>query len=230
MTDSSFDRITRLLAGSRSRRQMLAALGALAAARLRPAHAASQIEIPACGEAGAVCTPIAGCCSGLVCATSTLNPAYGVCVTGEGDMLPVTNDLVVPGSEGITEELAGQASEAAADATEGESLLAAQEAEIQSRRTARNTRQVHAAQPVQSNRDDQQSRKTTNRTTPGQRPEPPEPKAKARGELRPGRRTGRRSCVCTTATRPRSCSHAWKSLTDPGVFQDLSATILAKGT
>jgi hypothetical protein len=164
MTDSSFDRVTRLLAGSRSRRQTLAALGALAAARLQVARAVTQVEIAACGEAGAVCTPIAGCCSGLVCATSTLNPAYGVCVTGEGDMLPVTNDLVVPGSEGITEELAGQASEAAAATTEGESLLAAQEAEIQSRRTARNTRQSTRRTQLQSNRNTQQSRKATNRT------------------------------------------------------------------
>jgi hypothetical protein len=163
MTDSSFDRFTRLLAGPRSRRQTLAALGALAAARLQPAFAATQIEIPACGAAGAVCTPIAGCCSGLVCATSTVNPAYGVCVTGEGDMLPVTDDLVVPGSEGITEELAGQASEAAADASSAESILAAQEAEIQSRRTARDTRQAAQRTRLQSNRTTQQSRKTANR-------------------------------------------------------------------
>lgn len=166
MTDSPFDRFTRLLAGSRSRRQALAVLGALAAARLQPAHAA-QLELAACGEAGAVCTPLLGCCSGLVCATSTVNPSYGVCITGEGEMLPVTDGLVVPGSEGITEELAGQSSDAAADASSAESILAAQEAEIQSRRTARRTargtRQAAQQTQLRSNRTAQQTRKAANR-------------------------------------------------------------------
>jgi hypothetical protein len=120
MTDHPFDRIARTLSSAASRRQALAALGALALARAHPASAASQIEISACGEAGAVCTPLKGCCSGLVCATSAINPAYGVCVSGEGELLPVSDDLVVPGAEGIEAALAQQVSEAAvgtADAT-----------------------------------------------------------------------------------------------------------------
>jgi hypothetical protein len=66
MTDHPIDRLARILAGSRSRRQALAALGALAAARLQPTDVAAQIEIAACGESGAVCTQLKGCCSGLV--------------------------------------------------------------------------------------------------------------------------------------------------------------------
>src|SRR5215212_4497567 len=122
MTDSPFNRVTRLFAESRSRRQTLAALGALAAVRLHPVHA-TQIEVGACGESGAVCTELKGCCSGLVCATSTINPTYGVCVTGEGDMLPVSDDLVVPGSAGIEDELAQQVSDAAAGANNTRSSL-----------------------------------------------------------------------------------------------------------
>jgi hypothetical protein len=118
MTDHPFDRIARTLSSAASRRQALAALGALALARAHPASAASQIEISACGEAGAVCTPLKGCCSGLVCATSAINPAYGVCVTGEGELLPVSDDLVVPGAEGIEAALAQQVSAAATGTTD----------------------------------------------------------------------------------------------------------------
>jgi hypothetical protein len=118
MTDHPLDRIVRALSSVGSRRQALAALGALALARAHPASAASQIEISACGEAGAVCTPLKGCCSGLVCATSAINPAYGVCVSGEGELLPVSDDLVVPGAEGIEAALAQQVSAAATGTTD----------------------------------------------------------------------------------------------------------------
>src|SRR3954470_21173161 len=120
MPDSTGDRLARLLSGSPSRRQALAALAALAATRLRPARAA-EIATAACGASGAVCTALKGCCSGLVCATSTINPTYGVCVSGEGDLLPVSNDLIVPGSAGITDELAQEVSDAAADSTRARS-------------------------------------------------------------------------------------------------------------
>ena len=33
--------------------------------------------------AGAVCTHRKGCCEGLVCATSHINPNYQVCIPGE---------------------------------------------------------------------------------------------------------------------------------------------------
>jgi hypothetical protein len=166
MTDFPFDRFTRLLAESGSRRQALAALGALAAARLQPARAA-QIEVAACGAAGAVCTALKGCCTGLMCATSTMNPTYGVCVTGEGDMLPVTDGVIVPGSEGITEELAAQASEATANASEAESLLADQDAEIQSRQDARDARASTRQTRLQTHRSAVRSRKAAHRTNSG---------------------------------------------------------------
>jgi hypothetical protein len=231
MTDSSFDRITRLLAGSRSRRQALVALGALAAARLHPTHAATQIEIAACGEAGAVCTPIAGCCSGLVCATSTLNPAYGVCVTGEGDMLPVTDALVVPGSAGITEELAGQASEAAAAATEGEAILAAQEAEIQSRQTARNTRQATQRTRLHSNRSTQQSRKALNRTDRRTRKDLNRLNRVPQLELELSANAGEPEVVIVrNLGRASVVLSSIESLEQAGLFEDLSGTVAAGDT
>ena len=165
MHEHQFDRVARLLSSAGSRRQALAALGALALARAHPASAASQIETAACGEAGAVCTQIKGCCSGLVCATSYANPAYGVCVTGEGDMLPVSDDIVVPGSEGVEDELAQEVTDAAAAATEAESALAAQDAAIQSRKDARDTRESTRRTRLQTNRNTQQTRKATNRST-----------------------------------------------------------------
>src|SRR5215218_9642249 len=160
MTDHHFDRLARLLSSAGSRRQTLAALAALALTRPASASAASQIETAACGEAGAVCTQIKGCCSGLVCATSYTNPAYGVCVTGEGDMLAVSDDIVVPGAEGIEDELALEVTDASTSATDAESALAAQVTDAQSRKDARRTR-------VQSHRTSVRSRKATHRLNSG---------------------------------------------------------------
>ena len=97
MTDHPFDRLARRLSGITSRRQVLAALGALAAARLQPTQAA-QLAVTTCGVEGAVCTHLKGCCEGLVCTTSHINPSYGVCIAGEGEHLAVTTQLVVPSS------------------------------------------------------------------------------------------------------------------------------------
>jgi len=165
MTDQQFDRLARVLSGSRSRRQALAVLGALAAARVRSTHAASQIEIAACGESGAVCTLIKGCCTGLVCATSMINPAFGVCVAGEGGMLPVSDGIVVPTGDGITEELAQEVSAAAAGSTEAASALTTKDTEIQARKDARQLRESNRRTRVRANKTEQQNRKATHRTT-----------------------------------------------------------------
>ena len=165
MNDHQFDRISRLLSSPGSRRQALAAFGALALARAVPASAATQIETAACGEAGAVCTQLIGCCSGLVCATSYTNPAYGVCVTGEGDMLAVSDDIVVPGAEGVEAELAQLVTGAAGSGTGAESILAAQEAEIQSRKDAKRSRNATQQSERRSTTTTQQTRRATNHST-----------------------------------------------------------------
>jgi hypothetical protein len=145
MTDHHLDRIARLLSRAGSRRQALAALGALVAGRVHAGEAASQLEAPACGAEGAVCTHLVGCCAGLVCATSLINTNYGVCIPGDGGHLAVTDQLVVPESEGVTTELAAELTEAEAAAADGAELVAAaqaaQDARRADQRTGKDTRQ-----------------------------------------------------------------------------------------
>jgi hypothetical protein len=106
MSDHHFARLARFLSATTSRRQALAALGALAAVRRQPTRAATPLEVATCGAAGAVCTHLKSCCEGLVCATSHINANYGVCIPGEGEHLAVTTQLVVPASAGVVEQLA----------------------------------------------------------------------------------------------------------------------------
>ena len=63
MTDSSFDRVTRLLAGSRSRRQVLAAL--VLSVFGRSLATDSVVAGPGCKDVGKRCTSRADCCSGI---------------------------------------------------------------------------------------------------------------------------------------------------------------------
>jgi hypothetical protein len=132
MTDRPFDCLARFLSGTTSRCQTLAALGALAAARRQSTQAATQLDVAICGAAGAVCTPLKGCCAGLVCATSHINPNYGVCIPGEGEHLAVTTRLVVPASAGVVEQLAALA------LTEEDGVAAAEV--LEARQTAKDTR------------------------------------------------------------------------------------------
>src|SRR5215216_2956618 len=171
MTDHPFDRLARLLSESRSRRQALAALGALVAARLHPAQAASQLEGAGCGVAGAVCTMIKGCCDGLVCATSTINPNYGVCISGEGEQVAVTSQLVVPESDGVLAQLAAELAEAEADGAEGAQVIEARQSAQDTRRSKHRTRKDSKRSKKRSRRDTHQANKhgettdTTDATT-----------------------------------------------------------------
>ena len=171
MNDQQFDRLARVFSRVLSRRGVLVGVGGVLVARSGVTKAASQIETAACGEAGAVCTELKGCCSGLVCATSYTNPAYGVCVTGEGDMLPVSDDIVVPGAEGIEGELAQEVTSAASGTTATGTGLAATDAEIEARKAAQDTRQSsqrsrHATQQSRrrANHGDTHEKKLANQT------------------------------------------------------------------
>src|SRR5215212_4328319 len=237
MTDEQFDRLTRVLSGSRSRRQALATLGALAAARLHATHAA-QIQIAACGEAGAVCIPIKGCCEGLVCATSTINPAYGVCVTGEGGMLPVSDSLVVPTGTGIQEELAQEVSAAAADATAAQSAVSTEatdhQAQIDARRAKKDTRRSSRRSTNTTQRTTRRTNRSTRRTTEELNaipeltvdfidevdPDPTDPDDKGQPEIVRVRNEDSGSVVLSRI----------ESTTQPDVFKALSITIAAGGT
>jgi hypothetical protein len=160
MNEDQFDRIARRLSGPLTRRGIVVGIGSVLLSRAIPASAASQIETAACGEAGAVCTQVKGCCSGLVCATSTINTTYGVCVTGEGEMLPVSDDIVVPGSEGITDELAQEVTDASTGATDAASILDERATAAQTRKDTRRTK-------VQTHRDKVRARKDSHRLNSG---------------------------------------------------------------
>ena len=160
MDGAQFDRIVRTLAGVRSRRHLLAALAAVVLPRTAPVLA-NQIEIPACAEAGSVCTLIRGCCSGLVCATSYINTGYGVCVTGEGGMLPVSDDIVMPASEGIEAELAQEVADVAASATTTTDPDADRQARIDAKRAKKDTRRATR----KTTNDTQRTTKDTRRNT-----------------------------------------------------------------
>jgi len=138
MHDSEFDRIARALFAFTSRRGLVAATGALIAMRRRPAQAATQLQPAYCSAEGEVCTHLLGCCSGLVCGTSYINTNYGVCVTGEGDIAPVTSSLVTPGSEAMVTEVAAELAQLAA--VESVDLQAERAAALKERRDKRDTR------------------------------------------------------------------------------------------
>lgn len=99
MDAARFDYLTRRLGAGRTRRQVFAALGGLAALSLQRVRGA-QLGPPPCGSAGAVCTMLAGCCDGLTCVTSAINTNYGVCVSGgSGGTVASGTSLVSPYSE-----------------------------------------------------------------------------------------------------------------------------------
>ena len=83
MDDAKFDRLARAFGMSGSRRWLLALIGAVIGMLGPRAARGSQLGPATCGEQGAVCTLLSGCCDGLTCATSAINTSYGICVPGE---------------------------------------------------------------------------------------------------------------------------------------------------
>src|SRR3954470_19301567 len=111
MTGAAFDHFVRGLSGAMSRRGVLAAMGGLFAIAVQRGNA--QRAPLSCSAEAEVCTPLVGCCAGLLCATSMINVNYGICIPGEGEIAPVTRALVIPGDQQMVnalleEELARQ--------------------------------------------------------------------------------------------------------------------------
>jgi hypothetical protein len=110
MDDAKFNRLARAFDMSGSRRWLIAELGAVLGAVFgfvrQQAASASQLGPPTCGEQGAVCTLLSGCCDGLTCATSAINTSYGNCVPGGGGMVSTGTTLISPFSETSVEEVA----------------------------------------------------------------------------------------------------------------------------
>ena len=104
MDDAKFDRLAHALSTVLTRRGAMAIAGAVAGMLGQRAARASQLVPATCGEEGAVCTLVAGCCDGLTCVTSAINTTYGVCVPGEGGMVSSGTTLISPFSESAVDE------------------------------------------------------------------------------------------------------------------------------
>jgi hypothetical protein len=96
MHDRQVDRLARRLGRRLARRELLATIGAALMA-IMPGRSRAQIAVPSCRAEGEACTHLAGCCAGLLCATSMINVNDVVCIPGEGDVAVVTRALVTPG-------------------------------------------------------------------------------------------------------------------------------------
>ncbi len=142
MDNDRFDRLTRSIATGITRRRLVAAaVGALA---LRGSEARAQLGPATCGQAGAVCTMLMGCCQGLTCVTSAINVNYGVCVTGSGGTVSTGTTLISPFSDGAVEEAAGLASTTTtttSSTTDPQALRQQKIAQRKSRRSARKSKQ-----------------------------------------------------------------------------------------
>ena len=164
MTTIPFDRITRVLSGLTSRRALVATVSALVVAKARPAHAA-QTEVAACAAQGDVCTYLKGCCDGLVCATSMINPNYGVCISGEGEQVAVTSQLVVPGSDGVLAQLAAELAETETDGATADQAVAAQQSAQDTRRSKHRSRKDAKRSKHRTRKDTHQASKHGETTT-----------------------------------------------------------------
>ena len=140
MNRTQVHRLIHILSRLTSRRRIFAALSAFSVFRAGAFGAAGQIEVPACNAEGDICTHLSGCCTGLICTTSAINPNYGVCIPGEGDHAAVTTAIVAPFSDGITAEMAAGLVEAQAAEAEAVALVAEQQAAEDARRTKHRTR------------------------------------------------------------------------------------------
>ena len=105
MDGAKFDRLARALTAVLTRRRMMAISGAAAGMMGQRAARGSQLGAATCGEEGAVCTLVFGCCDGLTCVTSAINTSYGICVPGEGGMISTGTTLISPFSETAVEEV-----------------------------------------------------------------------------------------------------------------------------
>jgi hypothetical protein len=142
MDDAKFDRLARALARFASRRWFLAVCSAMFGMLGQRVARGFQLGPATCGEQGAVCTLISGCCDGLTCATSAINTSYGICVPGDGGMVSTGTTLISPFGETAVEEVTALLEAApTAPATDPQAERQARLAELRARKDARRTRE-----------------------------------------------------------------------------------------
>jgi hypothetical protein len=138
MDDAEFDRLARALSTILTRRRAMAIFGIAAGVMSQRAALGAQLSPATCGEEGAVCTLVSGCCDGLTCVTSAINTSYGICVPGEGGMVSTGTTLISPFSETAVEEVSALMENAAAEpTTDPRADRQARIAEIRGRRAAK---------------------------------------------------------------------------------------------
>lgn len=157
MGDAKFDRLARALSAILTRRRMLAIFGAAAGIMGQQAAVRSQLGPTTCGEEGAVCTLVSGCCDGLTCVTSAINTSYGICVPGEGGMVSTGTTLISPFSETAVDEAAALAETASTAPTTDP--LAEQEARIAATRARRDAKSAKRRTRLDTKRSAQRLRK-----------------------------------------------------------------------
>jgi hypothetical protein len=140
MTNTPVIRCRRTLARLLSRRSILVGASAVLGASV-PRHTRAQRQAPTCGAEGEVCTHLAGCCAGLVCATSMINTTYGICIPGEGDVAAVTRALVTPGDADMVAALGEELVDREEEAVLAEELLDERTARIEERQERQRAKQ-----------------------------------------------------------------------------------------
>jgi hypothetical protein len=140
MDDAKFDRLAQALSTILTRRRTMAIAGAAAGIMGQRAARAFQLVPATCGEEGAVCTLVAGCCDGLTCVTSAINTSFGVCVPGEGGMVSSGTTLISPFSESAVDEATGLLQDASTGSATD--VLADREARIADARARRDAKQA----------------------------------------------------------------------------------------
>jgi hypothetical protein len=100
----------------------------------------------------------------VVCATSHINPNYGVCIPGEGEHLAVTTQLVVPASDGVVAQLAAELAETEEAGAAAVDVLEARQTAKDDRRTKRRSRQDTQRSKHRSRQDTHRSNKRARRT------------------------------------------------------------------
>jgi hypothetical protein len=164
MDDAKFDRLARAFGMSGNRRWLLALFGSVIGMLGQRAAGASQLGPATCGEQGAVCTLLSGCCDGLTCATSAINTSYGICVPGDGGMVSTGTTLISPFSETAVEEASALVETAStAPTSDPRADREARIAEIRARKDAKSSKRKTRLDTKRSNqqtrKDEQQDRR-----------------------------------------------------------------------
>ena len=140
MDGAKFDQLVRALSTVHTRRRMMAIFGAAAGMMGQQVARGAQLTAATCGEEGAVCTLVFGCCDGLSCVTSAINTSYGICVPGDGGMVSTGSTLISPFSETAVEDVTAlMPTTSSASTTDPQAEREAHIAEIRDRKSANRT-------------------------------------------------------------------------------------------